>query len=285
MGDVLAGRVYRLQVETLLVTGLRVNFSVEKSTSSEPNKSHVSIYNLSEDTRARLSKMSQAQVTLEAGYPTTIARIFNGQTRKGPTGIQTGKTNTDWVTKLECGDGEAAFTEKRFKGSFGAGTPVQTVARELAKALGLGAGNLEAAMRSGNFRQGITEYPHGVAINGRASEELVKLMTSLGLEASIQDGQLQVLRSNETLSGQAVLLTPETGLIGTPSYGSSEEGKESKGPPTLKVKSFLQPSLRPGVQVKVESAAVRGYFKVKSVTHAGDSRSGDWVSECLCTAV
>lgn len=285
MPDVLTGRTYRLQVETLLITELRVSFSIEKDTGATPNKARINIYNLSADTRARLSKLSQAQVTLHAGYTDTVARIFDGQTRKGATGIQHAKTNTDWVTRLECGDGEAAFTQKEFTGSFAAGTPVTKVATALADALGLGRGNLEAAMRAGSFRQGITEFPHGLAVNGRASEELVKLMKTLGLEASIQDGQLQVLRPRETLGGQAVLLNKQTGLLGTPSYGSSEEGKEEKGPPTLKVRSLLQPALRPGVQVRVESEAVRGAFKLKSVTHNGDSRSGDWVSECLCTAV
>lgn len=284
MSDVLEGRVCRLQVDTLLITGLRVAFSVSKSTSEEPNTCRVSVYNLSEDTRARLSRMRGVPVRLEAGYASNLGLLFQGDTRRTATGIQHAKTGPDWVTTLECGDGETAYRYARFSGSYARGTSVTKVAEDMAKSLGIGLGNLEETLKAGGFRQGLQSFPAGFAARGRAAEELNGLMRTLGLEASIQDGKLQVLKPGETLKGQAVLLTPETGLRGSPAYNSAE-GKEKDEPPTLKVSSLLQPAIRPGVQLRVEARSVRGNFKVKAVTHAGDTHGGDWASECTCTAV
>lgn len=284
MSDILEGRVYRLQVDTLLITGLRVAFSVAKSTAEEPNTCRISVYNLSEDTRARLSRMRGVPLRLEAGYTGNAALLFQGDTRRTPAGIQHVKAGPDRVTTLECGDGETAYRYARYSGSYAPGTSVTKVAEDMAKALGVGLGNLEETLRAGGFRQGLQSFPAGFAARGRASEELNGLMRSLGLEASIQDGKLQVLKPGEPLKGQAVLLTPETGLRGSPAYNSAE-GKEKDGPPTLKVSSLLQPALRPGVQVRVEARTVRGFFKVKAVTHAGDTHGGDWASECTCVAV
>lgn len=283
MNGELFDRRVRLQVEDLLFTDLRISFTVEKTSGAEPNKAKVSIYNLSADTRGRLSLLKHARVTLEAGFPENLALLFSGDTRRGPSGIQSEKSGTEWVTRLECGDGETAIRDARFIGSFGRGTSVVDVARAIAKELGVGMGNLEEALAAGAFRQGLQSFSGGFSARGKASTELNRLLTSLGLESSIQDGKLQVLKPGETLKGQAVLLSNQLrNIIGSPAINSAEK---QDGPPTMKVRTPLQPMLRPGVQVKVESDQVQGYFKVKAVVHSGDTHGGDWVSECNCLAV
>lgn len=283
MNGELDDRRVRVQVGTLLFTELRASFTVEKTSTGEPNKARVSLYNLSEDTRNELTQMKQAQVTLEAGYPENLGLLFHGDTRRGPSGIQHEWAGTEWVTRLECGDGETAIRDARFVGSFARGTSVADVARAIAKELGVGMGNLEEVLAAGGFRQGLQAFSGGFSARGKASTELNRLLGSLGLEASIQDGKLQVLKPGETLKGQAVLLSTALGnIIGSPSYNSAEK---QDGPPTLKVRTPLQPVLKPGVQVRIESRQVRGFFKVKAVVHSGDTHAGDWVSECNCLAV
>lgn len=288
MADELSGRVYRLQVDTLLITGLRVAFNVEKTSTSEPNKARIAVYGLNPDNRAHLSRLKSARVELSAGYEGNLAQLFLGDTRRGPTGIQHAKHSTDWVTTLECGDGEEAYASARFSGSFAPGTSVADVARAMAASIGVGLGNLEETLKAGGFRQGLSTFPSGFAARGRAAEELTELLETLGLEASIQDGALVVLKPGDTLKGQAVLLTPETGLLGSPAYNSGEGKDAATAPPTLKVSSLLQPALRPGVQVRVESRAVTGYFKVKAVSHVGDTHGtgpASWASQCVCIPV
>lgn len=281
MSDLLFGRVARLQVDTLLITDLRITFNVELTSTEDPNKCKVTVTNLSADTRAQLSKLPSAHVVLEAGYTDTLARLFSGDVRR-PTGIQHEKSGPDWVTTIECGDGEEAYRAARFTGSFAPGTPVADVARAIAKSFNIPTGNLDDAMAAGNFRQGIQTFSGGYSARGRASTQFRELMDSLGLESSIQDGKLQVLKPTETLKGKAVLLSKDTGMVGSPSYDSGEGKKKVT---TLKVKSLLQPAIRPGVQLRVESEQVKGAFKVQTVVHAGDTHGGEWTSECKCLVV
>lgn len=280
--SVLFGRVAQVQVDTLLVTGLRITFKVEKKGSADPNTAQVVIYNLAETTRQQLSKLDSARVLLTAGYVGTAALLFAGDARR-KVGIQHVRQGPDWLTKIECGDGERAYQDARFSGSFAAGTKVAEVAKAMARKLGVGLGNLEQALAGGGFRQGLSEYPLGFTAHGSASTELFRLLRGLGFEASIQDGQLLVLKPGEVAPGKAVLLSTRTKtIIGSPQYNSAEK---DKGAPQLKVKTQLQPALKPGVPVKVESEAVSGSFKAKAVSHTGDTHGGEWTSDCLLVAV
>lgn len=282
MSEELFRRVASIQVDTLLVRDLRIAFKVQKKGSADPNTATVSIYNLSAETRARLSKLDRAAMVLTAGYAGTEALIFAGDLRK-PNGIQHTRAGADWVTKLECGDGERAYREARFTGSYAKGTKVVDVARDMAKSLGVGLGNLEDALAGGNFRQGLAEFPSGFSAHGNSATALTRLLRGLGLEASIQDGQLQVLREAETLKGYVPLLSNENStIIGSPEYNSAEK---DKGPPTLKVRTPIQPVLKIGGRVRVESAQVSGFFKIKALAISGDTHGGDWNMDLSLLAV
>lgn len=275
-------RVVQVQVDTLLVRDLRITFKVQKKGTADPNTAEVSLYNLSEETRARLTKLDRAALLLTAGYVGTEALIFSGDIRR-PNGIQHTRVGADWVTKVECGDGERAYREARFSGSFAKGTKVVDVARAMAQSLGVGLGNLEDALAGGNFRQGLSEYPSGFSAHGNSATALTRLLRGLGLEASIQDGQLLVLRDAETTKGFVPLLSNENGtIIGSPEYNSAEK---EKGPPTLKVKTPIQGVFKVGGKVRVESAQVSGFFKIKALSHSGDTHGGDWSTDLGLLAV
>lgn len=221
-------------------------------------------------------------MVLSAGYPETIALLFAGDLRR-PNGIQTVRVGPDLVTKLECGDGEKAYREARFSGSFAKGTKVVDVVRAMANTLGVGLGNLEEALKGGNYRLGLNEYAWGYAAHGASVDQLFQILRGLGFESSIQDGQLQVLRPGEVARGKVLLLSTFNGnLIGAPQYASPDK---QGGPPTLKAKALLEPNLRPGVQVEVESREVNGSFKVKAVSHTGDTHGGEFASECSLVGI
>lgn len=283
-------RIASVQVETLLVRSdprevdetrqpLRVTFKVEKKGTADPNTCQVSIYNLNEESRAQLRKLDRARLILSAGFPATFALLFSGDLRR-PNGIQDVREGPDDVTLLECGDGERAYQEARFTGSFAKGTKAVDVARSMAKSLGVGLGNLEEAMAGGNYRLGLSEYAFGYAAHGASANELFRVLRGLGFEASIQDGQLQVLRPGQVARGKQLLLSTFNGnVIGSPRYKSPDK---KGGAPTLKLRAHLDANLRPGVGVQVESRDVNGSFRVKAVSHSGDTHGGggSWVSDC-----
>ncbi len=273
----LFGRQVVLQVGDLQVRNLRIAFSVVRSTKEEPNTATISIYNMKEETRARLAKEPGLQVYLSAGYESGGGLLFAGQTRKG--GVGSVKQGPDWVTKLECGDGAGAYSTANASVSLAKGSSAKDVVLALVKALKVEPGNVEAALAKGNFRQGLTSYPSGYAFRGKASVGLSQVLASLGLQWSVQDGKLQVLRPAETTEGQALLLSPSSGLIGSPEYATPDK---KGGAPTLRARSLLRAELRPGLRVVIRSREIDGAFKCLKVTHAGDTHGtgdGSWSSD------
>jgi hypothetical protein len=122
----------------------------------------------------------------------------------------------------------------------------------------------------------------GYVAHGRASTELERLLSARGLEWSIQDGRLQVLPKRGT-TAQVVSLSPDTGLVGSPEYGTPDKKGAAS---VLKVKALLQPQIKPGGKIRIDSANIHGvFFRVEEVEHRGDTAGGDWYSDAGATAV
>ena len=248
--------------------GLRVTFNVERNLSKEPNRATITIYNLSEGSRSQVQD-EDLETTLEAGYEGNTHQLFAGQldfsshVKQGP----------DWVTTLQSGDGSVGFRQARIsesiKGPASISTVVDALTNQLKKS-GIEAGNIVEKVKSGTLRGSITEWTNGVSLFGRAEKELDKILRSLGFSWSVQDGQIQVLGPTETLIDEAILLSPGTGLVGSPEPGD-------KG--VVRARSLLQPRLVPGKKTKIKSAEVDGFFKVLKVVFVGDTRGQDWYSD------
>jgi hypothetical protein len=119
-------------------------------------------------------------------------------------------------------------------------------------------------------------FASGYAMQGNAGEELTRLLAPYEKSWSIQDGRLEILGFTETLQEETVLLSPETGLIGTPELGSPlKKGK----PSPMKMKSLLNGKIRCGGRILLNSKNVSGVYKCTSVTHTGDTHGGDWQTE------
>lgn len=272
------------------VTDLRVSFKIRKSLKKEPNTCEISVWNLNESTRAAVQKKNLI-VVLEAGYEGALAQLFSGNARYVD---QVGE-GPDWCTRIQCGDGERAYQYRRVNLSFAKGTRVADVVSRVADALGVPQTGLE------KLKSAVTDqFVKGYTASGKVSDELDHLLKSRGFEWSIQDGQLQILPTGQATPDTAVLLTPKTGLIGSPEHGNPERkipagqidpsaagfnitATKVTGPSVLKVKSLIQPGFKPGRKVEVRAETVKGVFRIQTVEHEGDSFGGAWYSllECL----
>jgi hypothetical protein len=285
-------RRVRVIADTLEIEGLRAQFKVKKTLRKQPNTCEISISNLNEHSRAGLQKRRRIPVILEAGYVGNLAQIFSGESRF----VDQVHEGAEWVTKIQCGDGERAFVYRRVADSFRPGTRVADVINTVVGALGM-----TATGHLAEIKALAEQFVGGYSAFGKASSELDHLLKSRGFEWSIQDGQLQILKVGKTSNESVLVLSPSTGLVGSPEHGNPEKdvpldqlsGKEAdgsfalsakgvKGPAVLKVKSLLQPGLRPGRKVKVESRGINGFFRIQSVEHTGDTHGGDWYSLCEC---
>lgn len=272
------GRIWRVTVDTLSSDDLDIAFKVARSLYARAGTAEITLFNLSEDSRALTRRwrsrtgtppndvVHRTRVRLEAGYVATgMSVLFQGNVRR----VDTRREQPDWITKVTAGDGEESMRSARGSRSFGPNTRIEEVVRYAADAMSIGLGNLPDALAGAALDQVGAILPGGTVVHGRVERALHHLLRSVGLEWSIQDGVLQVLPRGGALTRTAVLLSPDTGLIETPEVGLNR---------VVTCKALLQPDLVPGAQVRLESEIVTGYYRVESTEYAGDTRGGDWTA-------
>ena len=252
------------------VSDLRVSFKVTKSLRKEPNTAEIQVYNLAPSTRSQM-KSRYMPIILAAGYQTTMAQIFSGQARV----IDHEEKGADWVTKIQCGDGEQAFRYARMTESHAKGAKVSDIVSRLVNTLG------GLAHGSGNIVSLITDqFAQGYSAHGSSADQLDKILRLRGYEWSLQDGQVQILSLGKATKQTAVVLSPTTGMIGSPEHGTPEPTAKRDRSHILKVKSLLQPTLVPGGICQVQANGLpTAQYRIEKVTHDGDTFGGNWQSE------
>lgn len=265
-------RVCSVQIDGLLIEGLRVQFRIKKSLAKNANTAEVAVFNLTKDQRSQVKKHG-SKVILKAGYVDSLGLIFAGDTRAADH-VHTGP---DWITKLQCGDSEQALRFSLVSKSFSAGTKIADVAREAVKKLNLDKGNVEDKLSklAGTYLQGYTAH-------GPAAAELDQILKSNGYDFSVQDGRLQILGDDETTGETAVFLDADHGLLGSPEHGTPDK-KDGKS--FLKIRALLQSRLHPGGKVEVDSETATGTYKIFTLDHRGDTHGGEWISEMEARAL
>lgn len=270
----LFGKSYQLQVDTILITGLDVAFSVERTLRRRPNRAEIKVRNLTQDHRRQLEGLPRNRVftRLEAGYDDERGRglIFQGELHDAPSKAD----GNDWVTTVKSRDGHGAHG-RRVSSSHTPGTSLRSTFSTLAGAMGVGEGNLDEVL-DGASMGGVSAFDGGVSLSGAAGDELDRLCDSADLEWSIQDGALQLLRRGGALLREAILLSSSTGMFGSPSLNN--DGK-------LEIRTALIPQLVPGCLIRVESLDRSGTYRVEKATYKGDTASDEWGIEALCAEV
>lgn len=267
-------RVCEIQAGDRDITGLRVSFEITADLKPEPNQSEIKIYNLSERTRGVLQKKGAA-VQLTAGYSDNKSLLFLGEIRQ----VDHIREGSDWVSRLRLGDGDTFYKAKK-SFSFKPGSGTGKVIESLAKMSG-GISSL------GNITDFIKDIPatmatmaSGLSGMGEPQKAMSSIADSAGYNMSVQNGALLFRRKfpkQGDFTVQGELLSEDTGLVGSPEH-SNPDTKEKK-PAVLKAKSLLNPRLRCGYLVRVESVNVKGTFVITKLTHKGDTHGGDWYTE------
>lgn len=258
-------RIASLQVDTLVLTGLRFAFKVERTLRPRPGKAEVRVFNLTSSHRDQLDSLDGVATVLDAGYAATgTATLFSGTLRRVSHERLGGNT---WVTKIEGEDGGRQRRTARTLRSFRPGTPLRTVFLALAQDFGVGTGNTSQATASAALDSVGNTVVTGTTLRGGVAEELDRLCGGAGLEWSIQNGALQILPIGASLSGQAIVLSPASGLIGSPT-------KEQRG--RVKFRSLINPEIVPGKQVQLQSRIVSGAYRVDKCSWSGDTEGQEW---------
>lgn len=242
--------------------GLRIKFEIEKTDESYPNKAKISVYNLNPSSRAEVEKKGLALV-LSVGYGLELEDIFNGDIARPITELE----GPDYVTTFEVGDGEKSFQSSRVDVAYKEGTSFKDIFQGLATSLG---------QTIKDFSQvGPEKILNGLTLSGLSRTHLDELTAKNGLEWSIQDNALQIIKKGGSTNEQAVFLSSDTGLIGIPK-------KKAEG---IEFNSLLMPKLRPGRKVQIQSKFISGVFRCEKVTHKGDTHENDWFTTVEAVAL
>ncbi len=252
-----------------VVTGLFTQFNVEKSSEKTSDRTSIQIYNLNETSRATLQEKNVI-VRLDVGYQDNLDELFVGNISKGSSDRQ----GNAWVTTIEAGDGQDALKNAQVNTTLGPGANTKQVLETLASSLGKGIGTIKGVVSNKLFQNGIT-------LTGDVETRIDEVVDKMGLEWYIQDDKLHVLPPDEPSEDIGILLTPNTGLIGSP-----VEREESKGGGKfLEFTSLLRAQIKPGVSLRIQSRDVDGFFKVRKATYSGDNRKGPFEVVCEAKAI
>lgn len=228
--------------------GLRVNFDIQKTDSKKPSKGKIQIYNLSEASTA-LFEEEGAQVFLLAGYDNPDL-LFTGDIDE----VERERNEQDIITTIEAADGRSKYQSGMLFETFDAPLDSTLLLRRLAS-------NIPIAITQFPPNLRVIEYTQGYTIAGPIRDALDEITESLDARWSIQDGELLITPIGQATPQQAALVSPSTGLIGTPK-------KTKKG---LKWSMLLNGQIKPRRTVKLEAETFRGFYLVRKVTHRGDS--------------
>lgn len=258
----LFNRRWRLQIGDLATEELDLSFKITRHCAPVPGTAEITLYNLNAEHRRALRPSASGWLRvfcqLDAGYEGSRSTIFRGDTRR----VLTRRDDVNWETVITAGDGEHAIRKARVVAAFNRGTTLATVVRELASQMGIGEGNLPSVIDA----LGATTRA-GTVLHGQAAQELTRICTQAGLEWSVQDSVLQLVRRGRGLERTAILLNPDTGLIGN---------VERAGYKRVKFRALIQPDLVPGRRIVLESSTATGEYRIVHAEYSGDTRGEDW---------
>lgn len=262
---------------------LRVQFTIRKGrTLQDPPQAEIKIYNLAEQTRKRLDQARSStddtkrkQVQLEAGYAGTHSTVFVGDAIE----IFSKNTGVDWVTSIRAVSGRE-LKRKHINRAFQKQSRVLDVLRTLitdaTSATRVSTSNALALVNSGSIVSSSATYAKGISETGDPCSILDAVAASNGFEIWIDDNELVIARDGQLVFNEGVILKASTGLVGSPDRITDDRRPRAL---LVRAQSLLNPKLRLGYGISLDSSVMRGTFRVESVEHRGDTHGSEWLTE------
>lgn len=289
----------------ITIRNLRIAFDIVRTADQQPNAGEVTVYNLSERTRALIGgairkppldllaavaaatgspyqtgvelvepqpvlarRYQYAYARLRAGFAPLLREVFSGvsdQNRSRPSGV-------DWLTTIPIADAQAGRKHAIANRTFERGEPVFAAVQHLVRVLGLRSGNVTpetwAALdvfEGGGPLSGAQYFGTPYTPQGDPVAQLTQLLEVYRIRWIVDEGAVWLLGPAGYLPGAPIHL-------GTP-RDWPEETEEG-----LLVTIPLNPLVRPGVRALLRSRRVEGEFFVQSVRHFGDTFDALWTT-------
>jgi hypothetical protein len=142
---------------------------------------------------------------------------------------------------------------------------VKAAAGEFASQIALDLDQVAAAPKSASKQKRLAGTPAQVLDDYAAANNL---------DIWMEDGVLRAVPRGAATRERAFVLSPQTGLIGSPQ--PKKAGKGEKGSSTVEITCLLNGELRVRRAVQLRGTkALSGWYLIRSVSHKGDNEDGD----------
>lgn len=254
---------------------IRCQFTCEAGDSSSANTGKIILWNLSDET-LRLLEQEDCLVELCAGYGSDIPLIMAGTL----TYCTTTRSGADQQTEIEFEDGFVAMRDATLSLGYSGQIEGKKIVSDAAAAMGCEVKySPKAALRD------FTNF----AFVGSAKNLIDQICSISKMRWSLQNGIIQICAPNESLTTAVYLLSPSTGLVGSPKpiYESSatsdptgDNATKSRAKKGVEIQYLLNGHIQVDDLVRVESKRFSGQYRVSQIVFSGDSEGSEWI----CTA-
>lgn len=234
------------------ISDLRVSWRITHTKSSAPSQATISIYNLRPETIAEFQQ-EDAIIRLFAGYDVPLL-IFEGSTVVD--GISHDKRGVDRILNIKAQDGLMEVQQSQVDVTLAGETTLTDIFAEALDQLGIPLGP-QAEIPDISF----PDY----TFHGDASDLLDRAAEMGEVDWTIRDRTFVTIGRGESSGEGALLISPDTGMIGSPS-------RKDRG---VQVTALLDAGMRPGMAFRVSSEGINGDFVADEVVFTGDSGFGN----------
>ena len=255
----------------IAIENLDIDFHVVLDHSDKPDKSHITIWNLSDTTFQKIfEKMSAVDLyvwhgndepqLLFRGYPANPAKTqsYSGRINNAKGFLespvkQDRKGQFDNATIIELVDGKIGFEQTTINKTYRTSVTSTQIINDCIEAMGVGVNKISKDLPEKTY----TSFK----AKGKPNVILNNIIKSLGGNWCVQNGLIQILSGNEKSDGTfAVLLNEDN------SEKPIQHGKED-----IILNTRFIPFLKPNAYVKVEKDTLNGIFKVSKAIHEGSN--------------
>lgn len=264
--------------------GLEIRFEVPFDDDSKPNESKVEIFNLSDDSVARIKR--GILCTVQAGYTGDVGVIASGIVSRALTKTEgvnkvttvyilegedysrikvTAKT-ADPAEKFTSGAKKGQSKERKMQISFKANTKADVIIKKLISVLGI---KLAAAPKL--VRNKV--YKKGYVVTGLILNNLEEVVRDCGSIIYYRRGRL-VIRPLKEGFDERFTIEDDTGMLGSPEPFQTDDAKG------YKVQCLLQHRITVASIIDVKSRTANGRYRARKGKHVANAN--DFYTEVEC---
>ncbi len=229
--------------------GFEIEFTLNFDDTEDPDQATVKIYNLTPETENAIE--IGGDFILESGYRGDTGTLMEGLI----TDVHGEADGTERICEIEATDSSEECLNKQVTKSFEPGTKGSEIAESLISEAGLTAKEVRL--------EEDVEYKRGYLVDGKVREALKDVVVNdCRSRCVINNGEVSAIPWQDAVDDTGVVLTKDTGLIGTPTRISGDHTVR-----TYEAQCLLDHRIRAGMVLQIGSATANGSFLVKKGSH------------------